>query len=219
MDLFMFDIETAGNYKDFYEFEQNDERGANLFKSKYLKMGWDSKYENIHEAYLDNAGIISTYGRIVCISFGFMDKGEYRISSFYGDDEKEIVEKFNNLLKKIETKSFNLSGFRIMYFDIPWILHKLIKYGIKPADIIVTHGKKPWEMRVVDISDDWRGKFAWAYNFDEVCYQLGIDSPKDNMNGSEVHLAYYQGKLEQIKDYCESDVKASIKVSELIYSS
>lgn len=100
-----------------------------------------------------------------------------------------------------------------------FLLHKLIKYGIKPADIIVTHGKKPWEMRVVDISDDWRGKFAWAYNFDEVCYQLGIDSPKDNMNGSEVHLAYYQGKLEQIKDYCESDVSASIKASELIYSS
>lgn len=217
MELFHFDIETAGQYKDFTEFERNDERGSNLFKNKYQKMQWEEKYENIHDAYLDNAGIIPTYGKIVCISFGFIDNGEYRISSFCGDVEKDIVNRFNELLKKIETKSFNLSGFRIMYFDIPWILHKLYKYGIKPADIILTHNKKPWEMRVVDLSDDWRGKFAWAFSFDEMCYELGVESPKDNMNGSEVHIAYWEGRVNDVKTYCEKDVKSSIKVSELIY--
>lgn len=217
MELFHFDIETAGQYKDFTEFEKNDERGSNLFKGKYQKMGWDEKYENIHEAYLDNAGIVPTYGRIVCISFGYLDNGQERISSFYGDDEKEIVEKFNNLLKKIETKSFNLSGFRIAYFDIPWIMHKLAKYGIKPADIISTYNKKPWEMRITDMSDDWKSKFAWAFSFDEMCYELGVESPKDNMNGSEVHIAYWEGRVNDVRTYCEKDVRSSIKVSELIY--
>lgn len=216
-ELFMFDIETAGQYKDFTEFEKNDERGSNLFKGKYQKMGWDEKYEDIHEAYLDNAGIVPTYGRIVCISFGYLDNGQERISSFYGDDEKEIVEKFNNLLKKIETKSFNLSGFRIAYFDIPWIMHKLAKYGIKPADIISTYNKKPWEMRITDMSDDWKSKFAWAFSFDEMCYELGVESPKDNMNGSEVHIAYWEGRVNDVRTYCEKDVRSSIKVSELIY--
>ena len=217
MELFHFDIEVAGQYKDFTEFEKNDERGSKLFKSKYQKMGWDEKYENIYEAYLDNAGIVPTYGRIVCISFGYLDNGQERISSFYGDDEKEIVEKFNNLLKKIETKSFNLSGFRIAYFDVPWIMHKLAKYGIKPADIITTYNKKPWEMRITDMSDDWRSEFAWAFSFDEMCYELGVESPKDNMNGSEVHIAYWEGRVNDVRTYCEKDVKASIKVSELIY--
>jgi predicted PolB exonuclease-like 3'-5' exonuclease len=217
MELFHFDIETAGQYKDFTEFEKNDERGSNLFKGKYQKLGWDEKYENIYEAYLDNAGIVPTYGRIVCISFGYLDNGQERISSFYGDDEKEIVEKFNNLLKKIETKSFNLSGFRIAYFDIPWIMHKLAKYGIKPADIITTYNKKPWEMRITDMSDDWKSKFAWAFSFDEMCYELGVESPKDNMNGSEVHIAYWEGRVNDVKTYCEKDVRSSIKVSELIY--
>jgi predicted PolB exonuclease-like 3'-5' exonuclease len=217
MELFMFDIETAGQYKDFIEFEKNDERGSNLFKGKYQKMGWDEKYVNIYEAYLDNAGIVPTYGRIVCISFGYLDNGQERISSFYGDDEKDIVEKFNNLLKKIEKKDFNLSGFRVAYFDIPWIMHKLAKYGIKPADIITTYNKKPWEMRITDMSDDWRSKFAWAFSFDEMCYELGIESPKDNMNGSDVHLAYWEGRVEEVKIYCEKDVKASIRVSQVIY--
>lgn len=217
MELFHFDIETAGQYEDFTTFEKNDERGSSLFRGKYHKLGWDQKYDNIDEAYLDNAGIVPTYGRIVCISFGYLDNGQERISSFYGDDEKDIVDKFNNLLKKIETKSFNLSGFRIAYFDIPWLMHKLAKYGIKPADIITTYNKKPWEMRITDMSDDWKSKFAWAFSFDEMCYELGVESPKDNMNGSEVHIAYWEGRVNDVRMYCEKDVRASIKVSELIY--
>lgn len=217
MELFMFDLETAGQYKDFIEFEKNDERGSSLFSKKYKKMSWDEKYENIETAYLDNAGIIPTYGKIVCISFGYLDNGQERISSFYGDDEKDIVNKFNELLKKIEKKDFNLSGFRVLYFDLPWLLHKLYKYGIQPANIIVTHNKKPWEMRITDMSDDWRSKFAWAFSFDEMVYELGLESPKDNMNGSEVHKAYWDGNINDVKVYCEKDVKACIRVSQKIY--
>jgi predicted PolB exonuclease-like 3'-5' exonuclease len=217
MELFHWDIETAAEYKDFNTFKNNDERGAKLFESKYNKMGWDVKYNSIETAYLEQAGIVSTYGRIVCISFGYLDNGIERVSSFYGNDEKEIVEKFNNLLKKIETKNFNLSGFRILAFDIPYLLHKLNKYGIQPADIIVTHNKKPWEMRITDMSDDWKGKFAWAFSFDEMCYELGVESPKDNMNGSEVHVAYWDGKVEEVKTYCEKDVTSCIRVAQKIY--
>lgn len=217
MELFHWDIETAAEYKDFKSFTDNDERGSKLFENKYIKMGWETKYDSVEDAYLKQAGIISTYGRIVCISFGYLDNGQERVSSFYGDNEKDIVEKFNNLLKKIETKSFNLSGFRILAFDIPWLLHKLNKYDIKPADIITTHNKKPWEMRITDMSDDWKGKFAWAFSFDEMCYELGVESPKDNMNGSEVHFSFWEGKVEEVKTYCEKDVTSCIRVAQKIY--
>lgn len=217
-ELFHFDIETCGICPDYETFKLNDNRGASLFESKYNKMEWFNKYSDINEAYIENAGIISTYGKICCISFGYTDNtGIKRISSYYGTDEKEIVENFNNLLQKIETKNFNLSGFRINYFDIPWLLHKLHKYEIKPANIISPYNKKPWDMRITDISEDWRGKFAWAFSFDELAYELGVNSPKDNMNGSMVHKYYHEGKLEMIKEYCEKDVLASIEVSLKIY--
>ena len=170
MELFFFDIETCGEHKDYDTFLDTDERGAKLFAGKFEKMNWSDKYSDINEAYLENAGIISTYGKIVCISFGFIDnEGVSKISSYYGDNEEEIVNSFNNLLKKIETKNFNLSGFRILHFDLPWILHKLHKYGIEPANMIYLYDKKPWDLRVVDMSDDWKGKFAWAFSFDEMC--------------------------------------------------
>jgi len=216
-DIFMFDIETTGQYRNIEELKINDIRGYNLFSQKYKKYNWEDKYVNIETAYLEESPIISTYGRIVCISFGYLDNGQERISSFYGDDEREIVEKFNNLLKKIESKSFKLGGYRILYFDIPWILHKLYKYNIKPANIITLHNKKPWETRIVDISDDWKIRFAYTSSFDEVVYELGIESPKDNMNGSDVHDAYWEGRVEEVKIYCEKDVKASIRVSQVIY--
>ena len=218
MELFHFDIETCGQYKDYDSFLDNDERGAKLFSSKYEKMNWNEKYTNINEAYIENAGIISTYGKICCISFGYIDSNEQKqIRSFYGDDEKDIVDSFNNLLKKIEQKSFSLSGFRINHFDIPWFLHKLHKYEIEPANIIYLYDKKPWDVRVVDLSDDWKQKFAWSFSFDEMCYELGVKSPKDSMNGSMVHKYYYQGKIEMIKEYCEKDVSSSIDASKKLY--
>jgi predicted PolB exonuclease-like 3'-5' exonuclease len=217
-ELFMFDIETVGEYPDFETFKSNDERGAKLFESKYHKMKWDERYGDINEAYVDNAGIISTYGKIVCISFGYLDNnGSKQIRSFYGDDEKSIVSSFNNLLMKIETKNFNLSGFRIAHFDLPWILHKLHKYEIKPADIIYMYDKKPWDMRITDMSDDWRSKFAWAFSFDEMCYELDIQSPKDIISGSDVHKYYWDGKIEDIKTYCEKDVSSSIDAGLKLY--
>ena len=217
MELFHFDIETAGQYKDYDTFLDTDERGAKLFLNKYEKMNWSEKYEDINEAYLENAGIISTYGRIVCISFGYESNGEKHIRSFYGDDERDIVESFNNLLKKIETKSYNLCGFRINHFDIPWVLHKLHKYGIEPANMIYLYDKKPWDLRMVDMSDDWKSKFAWAFSFDEMCYELGVQSPKDIINGSDVHKYYWSGRVEDVKTYCEKDVNSSIDASKKLY--
>jgi len=217
MELFHFDIETASQYSDFQSFTLNDERGSKLFEYKFNKM-WSDKYPDIDSAYLDNAGIISTYGKIVCVSCGYLDNdGNKKISSIYGDDEKDIVIKFNDYLKKIEKKNFNLCGFRIINFDIPWLLHKLHKYGVEPANMIYLYDKKPWDLRVVDMSDDWKSRFAWSYNFDEVAYELGINSPKEKIDGSKVNEYYWSGRLEEIKNYCEKDVEASIEISKIIY--
>lgn len=218
MELFCLDVETCGTHKNFESFQEHDFIGSKLFEKKCEKMGWITKYGDVHSAYYEQSPIVSTYGRICCISFGYTsDSGEIKISSYYGENEKEIVEKFNDLLKRIELKSFNISGYRITHFDIPWVLHKLHKYRIKPASIITPYGKKPWDLRITDMADDFKQKFAYMYSFDEVCYELGIDSPKEKMDGSMVHSKYWKGEYDEIKDYCELDVAACIEVSRLIY--
>ena len=217
MELFHFDIETAGEYRGYDEFRKSDERGAKLFEGKWARMGWDKKF-SLEDSYLDQSGIMSTYGRIVCISFGYIDSsGQKQIRSFYGEDERDIVSSFNDLLKKIGQKSFKLCGFRINYFDIPWVLHKLHKYGIEPAEMIAPYDRKPWDMRIVDMADDWKQKFAYAFSFDEMCYELGVASPKSKMDGSLVHEYYHSGRIEEIREYCEMDVSSSIDAGKIVY--
>jgi len=109
-DLFMFDIETAANYPNYETFLIEDERGAKLFENKFNKMRWSETYDSVGSAYLDNAGIMSTYGRIVCISVGFLEGTNKRIKSFYGKDEREIVNSFNDLLEKIEKRILTYVG-------------------------------------------------------------------------------------------------------------
>jgi len=93
------------------------------------------------------------------------------------------------------------------------------KYGITPPSILNIYDKKPWETRIVDMAEDWKQKFAWSSSFDEVCYELGVESPKDKIDGSEVHGKYWEGAYEEIKEYCEKDVSASLDVDRKIYKS
>jgi len=216
MELFHFDIETCGQWPDYRTFLENDERGAKLFESKWKRMGWHAKFE-LEDSYREQCAAMSTYGKICCISFGYMSDDKQMIKSFAGKDERQIVSDFNDLLKKIEKKDFAISGFRIVNFDIPWVLHKLHKYGIEPAAIIRPYNKKPWDMRIVDMSDDWKQKFGINFSFDEMCHELGIDSPKDEMNGYMVHDAYWSGDIEKIKRYCEKDVSASLEAGLKLY--
>lgn len=217
-NLFYFDIETVGQYRNLYEFEEADKRGYELFVKKH-KRYWilQEATASPAAAYIRYAPTISTYGKIVCISFGyFHDKNDrgYTVNSIYGDDEELIIKEFAELLEKVSRKHMYLSGYNINSFDIPWVVHKMSKYGVDVPVIMRVYGKKPWEVPSVDLFDYWKLSYRLFYSFDEVCYELGVKSPKDIIDGSEVHNVYWETKdLEMIKTYCEKDVFHSMEVA------
>ena len=218
-NLFYFDIETVGQYKDIDALKYNDLRGYNLFKKKYTNNLWmQERDDDIDYAYLNNAPIFSTYGKIVCISFGYYhDKTPqgYTVSSIYGDNEKDIVSQFQVLISKVSKRHMILSGYRIKAFDIPWIIHKMNKYNIEPPKLLDIQGKKPWEIAAFDLADGWKQQFKYYMSFDEVAYELDVESPKDDLDGSKVHKAYWvDDDLVGIKTYCEKDVITCMRVAE-----
>ena len=221
-NFFYFDIETVSNYKNFTDFKNNDERGSNLFIKRFENNTYMSNHHiNVEESYLEYGGIFSTYGKIICISFGyFHNKNEkgYTIASIYGDNEKHIVDEFNTLLCKVSQKNMILSGYKINSFDIPYILHKLNKYGIAPSKLIDIYGIKPWDTKIIDLADDWKQKFNHYNTFDEVTYELDIDSPKNDIDGSMVHNVYWElNDINRIKTYCEKDVYTTMMVGKKMY--
>jgi predicted PolB exonuclease-like 3'-5' exonuclease len=47
---------------------------------------------------------------------------------------------------------------------------------------------------------------------------MGIPTPKDDIDGSQVHENFHLGNIERIKTYCEKDVKTMIDLMYKVYS-
>lgn len=215
-ELFHINIETRGKYKTYSDFEENDSKGAKLFFDKFNRTEWKNKYSDINEAYIENSPLLTTYGEITCISYGFIDDNNIkRIGSKQNTSEKDILLEFNKLMSKVEEKNFYLIGFRLLYFDIPWILHKMHSYNITPVSILTTYNKRPWDTRLKDLSDDWKLKLPYYNSFDEVCYELNVENSQID---TTIHDKYWNGDLEYIKNHCEKNIEASINVSKIIYN-
>lgn len=68
-------------------------------------------------------------------------------------------------------------------------------------------GKKPWEVPHLDTMELWKfGDYKHFTSLQLLASILGIPSPKDDIDGSDVARVYYQEKdLARITEYCEKD--------------
>jgi hypothetical protein len=108
-----------------------------------------------------------------------------------------------------------LSGYFVKSFDIPWVLHKFNKYDIELPKIIDVYGKKPWEVLVFDLADEWKQQFKNSMSLNEVAHELEVLCTDDEINGGNVHEVYWkEGNMNKIKRHCECDITNSMRVAE-----
>ncbi len=209
--ILFLDIETVPIKKNYDELDDN------------FKVLWDKKadkiarFENIVDANSDEvyerAGIYAEFGKIICISVGFIvnsyNENEFRVKSFYGDDEKEILLDFKNLLDKhYNTKEHLLCGHNAKEFDYPYILRRMIINGVEIPHILNIAGKKPWEVNLLDSMELWKfGDYKSYTSLELLATILNIKTPKDDICGKDIAKVYWEEKdLERIVKYCEKDV-------------
>jgi len=97
---------------------------------------------------------------------------------------------------------------------------RMVINGIKPPEILPNHDTKPWEIKALDTKELWQfGSFSTIGSLELMCICMGVESSKNmEVVGNKVHEAYWiDGKLEQIKDYCEKDVEVLINVVRKFY--
>lgn len=197
--VLFFDIETAGKAKEVNNSES--------IKKKSIKIKGDSS--KVSRNFIES--IYAEYGRVVCVSYGCVGvSGEYKIESVNSEDERELIERVNEVFKRSEDMGYVLGGWNIKGFDIPWIYKKVMMYGMKPAGGLKVYGKKPWEVECLDLKEVWKGCGSLESTFDECCVSMGVESSKSEMDGSKVHEAYWGGNADGVRRYCEEDVRASI---------
>jgi DNA polymerase elongation subunit (family B) len=218
-NMLYFDIETCGQYKDYSDFLEKDPIGAKLFENKYNKRKSTNKWiETIDVEYLNRCSLMPQFGKICCISFGYVSNLKVKIFSYSSNDESEIILKSKKVFNKANDMQWTICGYNLKNFDIPWVNHKFIKYGLNIPHILSTMNKKPWEYNIFDIYEYWNSGNADYISLDETCYELGVESPKQIMKGSDVHHYFWnESKLDLIENYCELDVKSCIDIYNIIY--
>jgi len=219
--IMFLDIETVPQ-TEYYE-ELSDEVGQ-LWTEKFaaLKRNWADRFgENItsEEAFAQNGGIYAEFGKIICISVGFIfyrdNEMHFRTKSFAGDDEKLILQEFAHLINRTwNTQDHLFCGHNIKEFDVPYICRRMIINNIAIPNLLNVSGKKPWEVSFLDTLELW--KFGDKKNYTSLkllTAVLGIPAPKDDIDGSQVASVYYKEKnIKRIAAYCQKDVLASAQV-------
>jgi 3'-5' exonuclease len=167
----------------------------------------------------ERAGIYSEFGKIICISVGLIrekDPLSFRLKSFFGDDERQLLSDFSAMLSKFirNHRDAILCAHNGKEFDYPYIARRMIINSLLIPDILDNSGKKPWEIKLLDTMDLWKfGDYKTFTSLELLTSVLEIPTPKDDIDGSMVAGVYYsENDLPRIAKYCEKDVIAVAQV-------
>ncbi len=206
-NILVLDIETVPQYAAYGELP---DEWKELWKKK---MARDIKEGQTPDGLYQRAGIYAEFGKIICICAGyFFESGmglQFKVKAFYGDDEKKLLEEFGGALNKsFSTDDHLLCGHNSKEFDFPYIARRCLINGLPIPHLLDNAGKKPWEVQLIDTMDMWKfGDYKSYTSLNLLAAVFGIESPKDDIDGSQVWSTYWIDKdLERIKNYCMKDV-------------
>ena len=204
-DILFLDIETVPLHQQYSELSAEAQM---LWEEKTR---YQRKEEFSAEEFYDRAGIWAEFGKIVCISVGYFlfrhQQRTFRVTSFTGE-EKNLLEDFSRLVNEHFSRPNKLfCAHNGKEFDFPYISRRMIINGIEIPQKLQLFGKKPWEIPHLDTMEMWKfGDYKHYTSLKLLAHILGIPSPKDDIDGSEVRNVFYnEGDIDRIATYCEKD--------------
>ena len=202
-NILFLDIETVPQYPDYNEVPENFQALWNAKAKNFIK-----ENETPADVYR-RAGIFAEFGKIICISVGYFKAKQFRIKSFHGDDEKQLLMEFSALLNvHFSKKESLLCAHNGKEFDFPFMARRLLINGLKLPVLLDIAGKKPWEVNLLDTMELWKfGDYKSYTSVHLLASIFNIPTPKDDIDGSKVYEVYWQEKnLQRIVTYCQKDV-------------
>lgn len=206
MNVFVFDIETvpdvaAGRRLHKLDGLSDAEVGTAMQAMRLQSAGTDFQRHHLH--------------RVVCISIAARLQGKFKLWTLgrEGGDEKDIIQRFFDGVERFGPMlvSWNGGG-----FDLPVLHYRGLMHGVTAPrywdtgqqypDHRFNHYQGRFHERHTDLMD-----VLAAYNLraaaplDEMATLCGLPG-KMGMSGSKVWDAFQAGGLEDICDYCETDV-------------
>lgn len=207
--ILFLDIETVSQYETYNHLPEDWQELWDIKANQLIR----NKENETSESIYDRAGIYAEFGKIICISCGVIQgTGENKklvVKSFCSDDEHRLLTEFSEMLQgwsKDPEKS--LCAHNGKEFDYPYICRRMIINSIPIPEALKIAGRKPWEIRHLDTMEMWKfGDFKAYTSLKLLAKALGIPSPKDDIDGSQVNNVYWNERnLDRIAHYCQKDV-------------
>jgi len=208
-NFLIIDIETVSAQKDFGALQED-------WKKLWEEKIQHSLPENLtaDEYYPLRAGVMAEFAKVICISMAYFKKDgnnyQLRVKSFYGHDEKELLQNFIKTVDQLELSNnrWCFTGHNIKEFDIPFICRRLLINGLSIPVYLNFQNMKPWETNMVDTFQYWRfGDYKNFTSLKLLAAAMNVPSPKDDIDGSMVGEVYWQqNDVERIAIYCQKDV-------------
>ncbi|HRI77991.1 MAG TPA: 3'-5' exonuclease [Cyclobacteriaceae bacterium] len=210
--ILFLDIETVastGNYADLSDrLKVQWARKVNFFRQR-------EEGQTDAELFQERAGIYAEFGKIIVIAIGKFsenEKGERCLKTKYfaNDDERTLLEEFKAALEKMDSSQLKLCAHNGKEFDFPYISRRMLIQGIALPAVLNLSGKKSWEIPHLDTMELWKfGDYKHYTSLDLLAALFNIPTSKNELDGSKVNQAYYQGNsLMKIAEYCVGDVVA-----------
>ena len=207
MTPFYFDIETipsqlAGIRDDL---AKTIEPPGNISKAETIA-AWhaEKKPALIEDTYLKTS-FDGGVGQVVVIGFAVGD-GEpysYSVGDLSRAAERGIIEDF--FCAVTDAGPVQFVGHNVIGFDFPFLWKRAMVLGIKPPWTF-PRNPKPWGETVADTMLMWDATQRAGGSMDRVCRLLGIPG-KGDMDGSKVWPHVQAGKIDEVAEYCRSDVE------------
>ncbi|HOF42566.1 MAG TPA: ribonuclease H-like domain-containing protein [Candidatus Moranbacteria bacterium] len=182
---------------------------------KKLKMLFEKKHDGFErekfEEFLARTSFDGAFGRLLCIGYAVDDDP---VEYFCNDgDEKKTLQQFWDLVDALSISPRNpqypdygvqFIGHNVMDFDLRFIYQRSIVLGVKPSYEINFARYRNYP--IFDTMKEWAKWSNATVGLEYLAIALGIPSPKDGIDGSQVAEFYRKGKVKDICEYCKRDV-------------
>ncbi len=208
--IIFFDIETVSGVASY---DQLSDAMQHLWDKK--SQSWITESLSSADLYIQKAWIYAEFGKIICIVCGYYNASwDFVTRSFASDDERHLLSEFFHFLDQYP--QYILCGHNAKEFDIPYTCRRGVIHALSLPPQLSIRDKKPREIPHKDTMEMWKfGDYKAYTSLALLCEILGIDTPKDDIDGSQVSTVYRQDHdLDRIVQYCVKDVIATARVYE-----
>ena len=144
-------------------------------------------------------------GRILCIGY-VMETQQDLTEGVLSGDEADILRDFWTLAKEVDF----FVGFNVLDFDLKFIVQRSIILGVRPGIDLSFNRFRNDQVYDVMVERDMCGRER--ISLDNLARAMGIQSPKGDIDGSQVYDYYLAGRLDEIYEYCLRDVRATAEI-------